>query len=85
MKVVVASDKFKGSLSSSEVAGAVRQGILDGVPGCDVVCIPVADGGDGTADALVKARRGFWVETTVSGPLGKPVAARVRFRIGIAR
>lgn len=76
MKVVVASDKFKGSLSSSEVAGAVRQGILDAVPGCDVVCIPVADGGDGTADALVKARRGFWVETTVSGPLGKPVAAR---------
>ena len=76
MKVVVASDKFKGSLSSSEVAGAVRQGILDAVPGCDVVCVPVADGGDGTADALVKARRGFWVETTVSGPLGKPVAAR---------
>ena len=76
MKVVVASDKFKGSLSSQEVAGAVRQGVLDAVPDCEVVCVPVADGGDGTAGALVTALGGFWVEMTVTGPLGTPVAAR---------
>ena len=76
MKVVIASDKFKGSLSSLEVAEAVGQGILSVLPACDVVGLPVADGGDGTAEALVDALGGIWVEQIVLNPCHKRVVAR---------
>jgi glycerate kinase len=74
--VVVASDAFRGSLSSVEVADAVRLGILDVVPGTRVVVVPVADGGEGTvAAALVAGWRAVPVE--VHGPTGEPVVATV--------
>lgn len=76
MKVLVAADKFKGSLSSIEVNAAIRQGVMDAVPDCDVVMMPVADGGDGTVAALVDSLGGLWTENIVHGPSGKSLPAR---------
>ena len=53
MKIVIASDSFKGSLSSIEVATAARRGILAVYPDCEVVSVNVADGGEGTVEAIV--------------------------------
>jgi glycerate kinase len=71
-RVLVAPDKFKGSLSAPLVAEAVAVGLRRAVPGADVDCVPVADGGDGTLDAAVAS--GFErVPVTASGPTGRPV------------
>lgn len=80
MKVIVACDKFKGSATSAQIAGAVRLGVLDACPEAQVAVLPVADGGDGTVDAVLaalgsKARR---VECRVEAPvphMGPIVAA----------
>ncbi len=74
MRIVIAPDKFKGSLPATEVAGAIAGGIGPGLPGAEVVTVPVADGGDGTVDAAVAA--GFErVPVTAAGPTGEPVRA----------
>ncbi|XVV02251.1 glycerate kinase [Actinosynnema sp. CA-248983] len=81
--VVVAPDKFKGTLSAPRVAAAVERGLREAVPGLSVRSLPVADGGDGTVDAAVAAgflRVGRWV----TGPVGKPVAASFAVRGGTA-
>jgi glycerate 2-kinase len=71
MKVVVAPDKFKGSLTAGEVADAVGRGLLDALPDLDLVKVPVADGGDGTVDAAVGA--GYTpIITKAVGPTGQP-------------
>lgn len=74
-KVVVASDSFKGCLSSWQVADAVEKGIHDALPGCDVVKLAVADGGEGSMDALMTTLGGKPVRLMVSDPLGRPVEA----------
>jgi glycerate kinase len=77
MKIVVAPDKFKGSLPAAEVAAAVAAGLRSGLaravgPAAELVTIPVADGGEGTVDAAVAA--GFErVPVTAAGPTGDPV------------
>lgn len=73
-RVVVASDDFKGSLTSLEVGDAVRLGLLDVVPGAVVTVVGVADGGDGTVAAALSAG---WrpVPVAVHGPTGEPVTA----------
>jgi glycerate 2-kinase len=72
MKIVVAPDKFKGSLPATQVAAAIAAGLHAGQPGAEVVTIPVADGGEGTVDAAVTA--GFEREpVTAAGPDGDPV------------
>lgn len=76
MKIVVASDSFKGSLSSTEVAMAATRGIKAVYPNCEVVAVNVADGGEGTVDAIVEALHGEIIATTVSDPLGRPIQAR---------
>jgi len=74
MKIVVAPDKFKGSLPATQVAAAIAAGLHAGRPGAEVVTIPVADGGEGTVDAAVAA--GFErVPVTAAGPAGDPVRA----------
>jgi len=74
MKIVVAPDKFKGSLPATQVAAAIAAGLHAGRPGTKVVTIPVADGGEGTVDAAVAA--GFErVPVTAAGPAGDPVRA----------
>ena len=75
MKVVVAPNAFKGSLSASEAAAAIARGVREAFPDADVVEIPVADGGDGTVEALVSAHRGEYRSAEVEGPLGDPVQA----------
>ena len=74
MKIVVAPDKFKGSLPATKVAAAIAAGLHAGRPGAEVVTIPVADGGEGTVDAAVAA--GYErVPVTAAGPAGDPVRA----------
>lgn len=79
MKVLVAPDKFKGSLTAVEAAEHIARGIRRALPHADVHCQPVADGGEGTVDAVVAAGMTRH-EVTVSGPLGAPV--RAEFALG---
>ncbi|SHE73626.1 glycerate kinase [Desulforamulus putei] len=76
MNILVASDSFKGSLSSMEVAQAVTTGIHRVFPQARVLAVPMADGGEGTVQALVAATGGKLVDVKVTGPLGTPVTAR---------
>ncbi|MEW5933050.1 MAG: glycerate kinase [Bacillota bacterium] len=76
MRIVVAPDSFKGSLSAAEVARALGRGLARALPGAEVLSCPVADGGEGTAEVLCLNTGGRMVERTVTGPLGKPVQAR---------
>ncbi|WP_372664984.1 glycerate kinase [Amycolatopsis kentuckyensis] len=79
MKVLVAPDKFKGSLTAAEVASAVASGLADVHPGLAVQQLPVADGGDGTVDAAVAA--GYdRVRVPARGPTGEPVTASYAVR-----
>ena len=72
MKILIAPDKFKGSMRASDVAARVAAGISSVTPDAELVTLPVADGGDGTLDAAVAA--GFTlVPVTVDGPTGEPV------------
>lgn len=75
LRVVVAPDSFKESLGAADVAAAVRRGLLAADPGLDVVEVPMADGGEGTASALVAATGGRVVPCRVRGPLGDDVDA----------
>jgi glycerate 2-kinase len=69
VKIVVALDKFKGSVTASAACAAVRRGLLAGRPGTHIVCRPMADGGDGTAEVLHKTLGGRWSTCNVTGPL----------------
>lgn len=75
MKVVVAPNSFKGSLSATQAAKAIAAGVRRAIPDAEVVEIPVADGGEGTAEALVSANQGTYGWVNVEGPLGDPVLA----------
>jgi glycerate kinase len=72
--VLVAPDKFKGTMDAAEVAAAIAAGVRDG--GRNAEEMPVADGGEGTADALLRARGGEWIEADASDPLGRPIRTR---------
>lgn len=76
MRILVSPDKFKGSLTAVQAAGAIRRGILAARPGADVRLRPIADGGEGTAEAICQARGGEWIDCPARGPLGDPVDAR---------
>ncbi len=73
MKVIAAIDSFKGSLTSLEAGEAARQGILRVYPNAQVSVRPLADGGEGTVNALTLGMGGRIEKATVTGPLGKPV------------
>jgi glycerate kinase len=75
MKVVIAPNTFKGSLSASEAAAAIARGVHEAFPDAEIVEVPVADGGDGTVEALVSAHRGENRTVEVQGPLGDAVQA----------
>jgi glycerate kinase len=76
MNIIVAPDSFKGSLTALEAADALVQGVRAVLPEAEIVSIPLADGGEGTVDALVLATRGRIVQRKVTGPMGEPVQAR---------
>ena len=75
MRIVVAPNAFKGSLSALEAATAIGEGIRIAAPDAELVLVPIADGGDGTVDALVAATGGERHQRRVRGPLGDPVDA----------
>ncbi len=70
MKVVIAPDSFKESLSAELVAEAIALGVRDSAPDAEIVCVPMADGGEGTVDAVLAATRGERRFSRVRGPLG---------------
>ena len=76
MNVTVAIDSLKGSLTSKEAGEAVKRGILDIYPDASVFVRPIADGGEGTTEAIVEALEGEFREITVSDPLMRPVKAK---------
>ena len=75
MKVVVAPDKFRGSLSAPEAARAIARGVKRVAPDSTIDEIPMADGGEGTVDALVAATSGKIKPCQVTDPIGRPVLA----------
>lgn len=75
-KITVAVDSFKGSLSSQEVAEAVARGVHRVLPQCEVRCVSIADGGEGTVEALVHTLCGEVVEVEVADPLMRRIVAR---------
>lgn len=73
MKVVVAIDSLKGSLTSMEAGRAIKEGVLASHSDAEVVVKPLADGGEGTTDALIEGLKGEQIDLSVTGPLGKPI------------
>jgi glycerate kinase len=76
MRILLASDKFKGALPSPEVAAALRLGLAEVFPGAEFDTCPIADGGEGTTEAMVAALGGTWVETGATDAQGRPRAVR---------
>ncbi|MCI8533740.1 MAG: glycerate kinase [Lachnospiraceae bacterium] len=75
MKIVVAIDSLKGSMTSMEAGRAIREGIRNVLPDAEVIVKPLADGGEGTTEALVEGLGGEMAEVRVHGPLETPVDA----------
>jgi glycerate 2-kinase len=73
MKIVIAPDSFKGSLSAESVAEHIEKGILKAGINCNIVKIPIADGGEGTVKALVRATGGRVIKKTVKDPLMRDI------------
>ena len=75
MKIVIAPDSFKESLTALQVADAIEAGMREVWPDAAYVKVPVADGGEGTVQAMIDATGGRRVDVRVTGPLGKAVDA----------
>ena len=75
MRILLAPQALKGSLTAAETTQALAQGVRAGAPNAQVIELPIADGGEGTVEAMVAATGGTIIPATVTGPLGEPVAA----------
>ena len=75
MKILIAPDSYKGSLTSLEVAENIEKGILRVFPEAEILKVPMADGGEGTLQSLVDAHQGELIKEKVIGPLGEEVEA----------
>ena len=76
MKILIAPDKFKGTLNAREVAQNIAKGLLDVVPDTQFEVVPMADGGEGTAEAICDVRGCSWLECKAHDPLGREIDAR---------
>ncbi len=76
MKIVIAPDTFKESLSAPQVAEAIAGGVLSACAEAQVDLCPMADGGEGTVEAMVAATAGRFLSADVFDPLGRPIRAR---------
>jgi glycerate kinase len=76
MKVVLAPDSFKESMTAADAAAAMARGVRSVVPEADCVEVPMADGGEGTAEALIAALNGAWREVATQDAIGRPITAR---------
>ena len=75
MKIVIAPDSYKESVAASEVAQAIEKGFREIFPDAQYVSVPVADGGEGTVEAMIAATQGSERHAWVTGPLGEKVNA----------
>ena len=75
-RILIAPDKFKGSLTSEEVAENIAKGLLDVLPGTTIDIVPMADGGEGTANVISNALGGSWLKCKAHDPLGREVETR---------
>ncbi len=76
MKIIVAPDSFKGNMRSAVICQIIKEAILQEIPDAEIVAFPMADGGEGTVEAVIAATGGSLHSLNVCGPLGDPVAAR---------
>ena len=76
MKVLIAPDKFKGALNAREVAENIAKGLLNILPDAQIEIVPMADGGEGTAEAICHACGCIWLECKAHDPLGREIDAR---------
>ena len=76
MKIVIAPDSFKETLSAFEVASAIELGFQNVFPEAEIIKIPIADGGEGTVDAMVRATNGSFEFLEVEGPMGENTRAK---------
>ncbi len=76
MKIVIAPDSFKETLSAFEVASAIESGFQNVFPEAEIIKIPIADGGEGTVDAMVRATNGSFEFSDVEGPMGDITRAK---------
>jgi len=75
MKILIAPDKFKGALSAREAAENIAKGLRDALPDATIEMMPMADGGEGTAEVICNARGGSWVQCKAHDPLGREIDA----------
>jgi glycerate kinase len=75
MHIVIAPDSFKGSLTAGEAASAIAMGVKQVFPKASISKVPVADGGEGTIDALTQTTHGKIMTNAVMGPLNEPINA----------
>src|SRR5947199_3603902 len=76
MKILIAPDKFKGALNAREVAKKIAKVLRDALPDARIDIVPMADGGEGTAEAICEARGGSWLKCKAHDPLGREIEAR---------
>jgi len=79
VRVLIAPDKFKGCLTAEEVAKQIAAGIHDVMPAAQIDLMPVADGGDGTAEVICRALNGTWITCRANDPLGRIIECRYAF------
>jgi glycerate kinase len=79
MRILIAPDKFKGSLSARGVADNIAMGLRDELPDAKIDIVPVADGGEGTAEVISEALDGSWVKCGVQDPFGREIECRYAF------
>ena len=76
MKFLIAPDKFKGALSAREVANAIAKGLREVLPKAEIEIVPMADGGEGTAEVICDALQGDWVKCNAHDPVVREIEAR---------
>lgn len=76
MRILIAIDKFKGSMPAATAAKAIETALQQGIPGVECDACPIADGGEGTAEAVVTAQNGQWCDLATFDAQGRPVTAR---------
>jgi glycerate kinase len=76
VKILIAPDKFKGALSARDVAENIAEGLHEVLPNAEIEIVPMADGGEGTAEAICEARGGSWLKCKAHDPIGREIEAR---------
>jgi glycerate kinase len=76
MKILIAPDKFKGALNARQVAKNIAEGLHEVLPNAEIEIVPMADGGEGTAEAICEARSGSWLKCKAHDPIGREIEAR---------